>query len=972
MDEFAPDVQNITGETEPEPAPAAEPGSGPAFEDLTLGEALLLLVLRPIAAARQWWRVLIATAGPEQAVEPGQRTAWPDLPRVQAAADRHPQQVFAALWTRWGAIGVQLVAILLALQGGSALHSAVSDPFKQAAFDTGGAGRWFVLAGVLFAAGSLAESRTWWAGRFPQAALGLRWLRQRADPRGRWIAGLLAAAGAAVIAVLAGVGGLLGGALLLGLAALIWLGVLIASTEAPVAVAHAPDAAMRAIPARPRADLDWINAHAVQIALLLLAGVFALLGYTRNVLLDGTGRVSDVVITADGAVFWLLSVVAAIVALGADLRRVPQRMRALLASQPDWSGWAGRVVARVDWPLLVLIGAMIGGAGLRLWRLGDVPPEMTSDHIEKLLDALKVHDGYYAVFFPNNGGREAFQMYLVALIGGTLGVGFNFTALKLATVLEGVLTLPAVWWMAQQVIGDRTPEERQIGRWVGAALAGLLAISAWHLMLSRLGLRIVLTPLTTALVIGLLARALRDNRLRDYLALGAVLGAGVYFYQANRMLPVIVVVAGALAILGALRRWSELGGLILAGGAALVPLLFGAVVGEGAGVLPVLLMVWWAVIALWAREADRGPALRHAGGLLAAGAVALAVLVPMLHYSSLEPGEFWNRTRGRLYGENAFVRLNANGVLMAYEPSFHEQFERFWEQRDVFVDNYRDALRMYHWEGDAAWINNAGNAPALDGATGGLLILGLVVGSVWILRRGDAMLLLLPLSVLVMLLPTALTLAYTIENPSFTRASGTIPAVFMLAALPLGLLLHRLSALPWRVVGVRIGAVAGGAILAGLLVQASGWDRQHFFTDYRAIYSASWKPYREIAKPLRTFAQGEGSYGNAFMVAYPHWLDHRILGAMAGDIRWPNGLVERDDLLGTVRLNAGTAYAYDPQKPLFVMFHPDDAETAAYLMALVPGGEIRTYRYTWETAPGLLSMGEFMIFSARAGNLLDG
>ena len=56
-------------------------------------------------------------------------------------------------------------------------------------------------------------------------------------------------------------------------------------------------------------------------------------------------------------------------------------------------------------------------------------------------------------------------------------------------------------------------------------------------MLSRLGLRIVLTPLTTALVIGFLARAMRQNRMRDYMALGFVLGAGIYFYQANRMLP---------------------------------------------------------------------------------------------------------------------------------------------------------------------------------------------------------------------------------------------------------------------------------------------------------------------------------------------------------------------------------------------------------------------------------------------------
>ena len=49
-------------------------------------------------------------------------------------------------------------------------------------------------------------------------------------------------------------------------------------------------------------------------------------------------------------------------------------------------------------------------------------------------DALRVSEGHAAVFFPNNGGREGFQMMAVAFLADTLGVGFNFRALKLASV----------------------------------------------------------------------------------------------------------------------------------------------------------------------------------------------------------------------------------------------------------------------------------------------------------------------------------------------------------------------------------------------------------------------------------------------------------------------------------------------------------------------------------------------------------
>jgi hypothetical protein len=288
----------------------------------------------------------------------------------------------------------------------------------------------------------------------------------------------------------------------------------------------------------------------------------------------------------------------------------------------------------------------------------------------------------------------------------------------------------------------------------------------------------------------------------------------------------------------------------------------------------------------------------------------------------------------------------------------------------VFRNNYWDALLMFHWKGDVAWINNPHGYPALDGVAGGLLILGLMAWGVLIARQRDPVLWLLPAGVLIMLLPSAMTLAYTIENPSFTRASGTIPGVFMLAALPVGMLCGQVSRLRVRTVRVPVGPVVGLALIASLLWYGIGWNWDKFFTIYRLNYVYSWKPYTEIAEPLREFARGEGSYGNAFMVAYPHWLDHRILGTMAGDIRWPNGLVTRDDLLPMIRRNQGTPYQYDPNKPLFVMYHVDDTETGEYLDSLFPGGEHTLYQYRYEALePGLYTQGMFYIFTVQAGEI---
>src|SRR5690606_38861697 len=305
----------------------------------------------------------------------------------------------------------------------------------------------------------------------------------------------------------------------------------------------------------------------------------------------------------------------------------------------------------------------------------------------------------------------------------------------------------------------------------------------------------------------------------------------------NRMLPVLAVAGVALAVLGAVRGWRDLPGtvaeaigLVLAAG---VPLLayfglarwlaqtdranlqqFGEQLSDG---IVLAAMVWLALVALAARRWDR-PALRYGSGLLAAAVVALAVFVPMYHYSLLHPDEFWNRTRGRMFGEEAFWRVDPEtGIAVAYEPGITEQVEHIWARRDVLAENVADALRMAHWEGDSAWINNAHSRPALDGLSRGLLILGLARWAIRLVRRRGPVDWLIPAALLIMLLPSALTLAYTIENPSFTRSSGTIPAAFLLAALPAGALGAGLAGAPVTRVRARAGALAG-AVAIGLLL----------------------------------------------------------------------------------------------------------------------------------------------------------
>jgi hypothetical protein len=1022
-----------------EAEPQVGPGHTVVFEDLTLAQALTYLFWRPVQTARLFWRVLTRDPDREAGHAPGlERRAGRPIPDqdvfereeiVRAgpvAGEPVAVAEMVALPEREsepGAEGVKSIglwiaalagSILLTLRGGYLLHRAAIDPLMHVREKTNGAALWFVLAGTLYVGFVLWWNRAWWVQHLPGPA---GWLRRRFhanDLRPLWNGALVVPLVTAIVLAATGLVGRWESAGLLALAGGLWMALLLGNTPAPSASPDLPveEGTASRLPDLPQGAAEagavhvvrsvrrtesgvsgaqgrgfsaWFQANFYQLMLVPVALLLSALTYALNVALDPAGRVNDIVITTGGGIAWLLSVVAWATIFAVDVRRLPEKVRGLgRAGQ-----WRSRWRVRVGWPVVALVGVTILGAVFRLHDLASTPPEMTSDHIEKLLDSLHVSQGYRGIFFPNNGGREGFQMYLVAFVGKTLGVGFNFTALKVATVAEGLVTLPVLWWMARQVIGTDTGQDRQLGTWVGVALAGLVAISSWHVMLSRLGLRIVLTPLATALVIGFLARAMHHNRMRDYVALGVVLGAGIYFYQADRMLPILVVIGIGLVLLGGIRRPRDLAGRAaeVVGFSALVltPLLVvwyaGQVLEQStfsnvhelgqrlSSALFLVAMAWFGILTLAVRPRRTDCLLQYGGGLLATAVVALAVYIPMYHYSQVRPDDFWNRTRGRIFGEEAFWRTDpVTGQVVTYEPTLSEEVRLFWGKRDIFVNNYRNALEMFHWLGDNAWINDAHGYPALDAMAGGLLILGLAVWGLWAAARRDPVIWLLPAGVLVMLLPSAMTLAYTIENPSFTRTSGAIPEVYMLAALPVGLLCWRMSRLPWRVWRIPVGAIAVLVMLAGLLGYGVGMDWHYFFTDYHFSYIYSWKPYHEIAQPLREFAHGEGSFGNAFMVAWPHWLDHRILGTVAGDIGWPNGLVTREDLIPTIDRNQGTRYQYDPTKPLFVMFHVDDTETMTYLQALFPGGSLSLYQYSYETEPGVFTQGSFYIYEVQAGS----
>ena len=185
--------------------------------------------------------------------------------------------------------------------------------------------------------------------------------------------------------------------------------------------------------------------------------------------------------------------------------------------------------------LIILLAAF-----LRLWQLSTLPPGLYSDEAYNGVDARMVlSGGGLPVYFMANNGREPLFIYLQTLAVALLGA--TPYALRLVSALIGILTIPAVYYCARVLFssGDEQREGAGLDGWLCLLAAAAMAVSFWHLSLSRLALRAVMMPLASVLAIAGFWRAWTGRRYRAYALAGLWFGLALYTYIAARLLPLV-------------------------------------------------------------------------------------------------------------------------------------------------------------------------------------------------------------------------------------------------------------------------------------------------------------------------------------------------------------------------------------------------------------------------------------------------
>jgi 4-amino-4-deoxy-L-arabinose transferase-like glycosyltransferase len=532
----------------------------------------------------------------------------------------------------------------------------------------------------------------------------------------------------------------------------------------------------------------------------------------------------------------------------ASLSRKTETLRRS-AAQDD--NWRNGITWHMSWSALAVIGLIALAAFFRLYRLDAVPPEMNSDHVEKLYDVYDVLNGASPIYFERNTGREPMQFYLAVVIIKLFNTGLTHYSLKLTNVIMGVLSVLGVYLLGRELGGKR----------LGLIAGFFAAVSIWPVATSRIGLRYPFAPAFTSLALWSLWRALRRGGRNDWLLAGLILGLGLHGYTAFRLMPVAAV---ALIGLHGLAHWGD------------------------------VLINWkrWLVnVTLYV-------------------VVAALVFLPLGHYMVERPQMFWYRTLTR--------------AVDVEHPLPGEPLQ-------LFETTFSRTLGMFNWYGDEVWVCTVPRAPAVDVISGGLLLLGVVYALVYLSRKRGLLAAQLVIGGLILLLPSALNLAFPNESPSVVRAGGAMPIVGVLIALAL---LHIAGEVKNNL-GSQVGPIAAGVLVTVLLISMAAINFQRYFTTYLDNYRLSAMNTREVSDAVRDYVGSIGDFNQVYLKGWPYWLDARALALQVAEKPgWETTNV-------TLNPQEVLALPGDPSSPRLYILHPADVETLDILRYAFPNGWTR-------------------------------
>src|SRR5687768_14967752 len=208
----------------------------------------------------------------------------------------------------------------------------------------------------------------------------------------------------------------------------------------------------------------------------------------------------------------------------------------------------------LPWGILAIV---ILAAGLRIIHLDASPPAINQDEAVHAYEAYCLrtmgqdHFGTpWPTFFRAYGRAEHHSApFIYLLVPFQAILGMNVWSTRLPAALLGTLNVWLVYLLVRRFYGQRA----------GLTAGLLLAISPWHIHLSRLAFEVSVCPTLVTLGVLLLVRGVSEsNRRRALIELvcsGLILGIALWTYNAMRVFVPLLLMGGVILYFRSLRTF---------------------------------------------------------------------------------------------------------------------------------------------------------------------------------------------------------------------------------------------------------------------------------------------------------------------------------------------------------------------------------------------------------------------------------
>jgi 4-amino-4-deoxy-L-arabinose transferase-like glycosyltransferase len=375
-----------------------------------------------------------------------------------------------------------------------------------------------------------------------------------------------------------------------------------------------------------------------------------------------------------------------------------------------------------------LVGVILLAITFRFYQIMAMPGGLFPDEAANGLDINSMQAGQLQPFYERGNGREALFFYM--LWGSVEIFGKGPWQHHIISALVGVIAVLGCFLVTRQLFkflgGRDEPENSQRATSIALLASFFMAVSSWHVVLSRTAFRANLIPLFTAFTFYfLLLAASAQTRARRYLWAafsGATFALGFYSYIAYRILVPVIAVA----------------------------------------------VLWPLLVDIWQTPRFQNIKKFFAPTVIAGAAFAIFI-APLFHYFYTHPGSFVGRS-----GQVSIFNPDLNGGDFI----------------GVLLEVTRLSLKAYFWDGDLNWRHNISGEPFLSIIISPFFALGLIGVTLLAVRyvfqplkrRLDWKYFLLAGWFWAMLIPVVTTAE---GIPHGLRAIGTIPVVFIMTAVGL-------------------------------------------------------------------------------------------------------------------------------------------------------------------------------------------